>query len=616
MYPRFTLAAGALALSSAFSAIAASPDAGTVVVTATRQPQRTSELLSEVSVITREEIEAAGQSTLPQLLAQQPGVESASNGGPGSSSSLFIRGTNSEHTLILVDGMRVGSATLGTTSLSRIPLSQVERIEILRGPASALYGSDAIGGVIQIFTKQGSGPAIVNFEAAYGSYNTSKISAGVSGQNDGFRYSLQASFDDTDGFSNVKNRQNSSYNRDRDGFRNSSFSGNIAYRFNRDHEIGLNTFVSDGRNDYDGGYMASAAKDYRNDISVSSFSLYSRNQILPAWKSTVRVGRGTDDASYSGDGVEFSAVRTDQDQVAWQNDINLPLGKALLAAEWLKQRLTASQGYDKTERTIKSLLAGWSASADAHRWQFNLRRDDITETGAKTTGALSYGYQFSDAFRASASYGTAYKAPSMNDLYFPDTPTVGRGNPDLKPEFARNRELAVHYETARHQASLTYFDNRIDDLIQWVETPAGSWFYVPENVASARITGWTLAYNGSFGPLSLRGGIDLKNPRDTENGNRLARRARERANLGAEYAVGAWTVGGELVSTGERYSDARNTERMGGFTLTNLTATYRIDQNLSLFGRINNLFDKQYELVNDYGVSGINALVGIRYQPK
>ena len=616
MYPRYTLAVGALALLAAFPTIAADRESETIVVTASRQAQRANELLSDVTVISRDEIESAGQTTLPQLLALQPGVEYSASGGPGSSSGLFIRGANSEHTLVLIDGMRVNSATLGTTSLSRIPLSQIDHIEILRGPASALYGSEAIGGVIQIFTKQGSSTTEFNLEAAYGTYNTSKLSAGVSGQNEGLRYSFQASFDHTDGFSNIRNSKNNSYNADKDGFRDSSFSGNFAYRFNNDHEIGLNTFTSKGSNDYDGGYMASAANDYRNDITVSSYTIYSRDQILPDWKSTVRLGRGTDDASYLSNGVEFSAVKTDQDQVSWQNDINLPLGKALFAAEWLNQKLVASQSYDKTERTIRSLLAGWNASAGAHRWQLNLRRDDISQTGAKTTGAVAYGYQINDEFRASTSYGTAYKAPSMNDLYFPNTAFVGRGNPDLKPEFARNREASLHYETARHQASITYFDNRINDLIQWTETPVGSWFYVPQNVASAKITGWTLAYKGSFGPFAVRAGIDLQDPRDKATGNLLARRARQRANLGADYSSGSWTLGGELVGTGERYSDAGNTQRMGGFALTNLTANYRIDQNFSLFGRINNLFDRRYELIRDYGVAGVNALVGIRYQPK
>ena len=616
MHPRFTQAAGVIALFAAFPAIAADRESEIVVVTATRQAQRANELLTDVTVISRDEIESAGQTTLPQLLALQPGIEYSASGGPGSNSGLFIRGSNTEHTLVLIDGMRVNSATLGTTSLSRIPLSQIDHIEILRGPASALYGSEAIGGVVQIFTKHGNGAPTYNFEAAYGTYHTSKLSAGVSGQNDGLKYSLQASFDDTDGFSNIRNPNNNSYNGDKDGFRDSSFSGNLAYRFNNDHEIGLNAFTSTGKNSYDGGYKASAVKDYRNDITVSSYSLYSRNQILPGWKSTVRLGRGTDDASYVNNGVEFSAVKTDQDQVSWQNDISLPLGKALLAAEWLDQKLVASQGYDKTERTIRSLLAGWNASAGAHRWQLNLRRDDISQTGAKTTGALAYGYQISDELRASASYGTAYKAPSMNDLYFPNTAFVGRGNPDLKPEFARNREASLHYETASHQASVTYFDNRIDELIQWAETPAGSWFYVPQNVASAKITGWTLAYKGSLGPFSLRAGIDLQNPRDQATNNVLARRARHHANLGLDYSNGSWTLGGEIVGTGARFSDVENTQRMGGFTLTNLSATYRIDQNLSLFGRINNLFDRRYELIRDYGVPGINALVGIRYQPK
>lgn len=614
-HPCFTRTAAAIGLLAAFPALAADGDA--IVVTATRQAQRANELLANVSVISREEIEAAGQTTLPELLARQPGVETATSGAPGSASSVFLRGTNSEHTLVLVDGMRVNSATLGTTSLSRIPLSQVERIEILRGPASALYGSEAIGGVIQIFTKQGGGESAVNLEAAYGTYNTSKLAAGLSGEKDGLRYQLQASFDQTDGFSNVRNPRNGAYNPDRDGFSNASLTGNLAYRFNRDHEVGLNLLHSDGRNRYDGGYNAATAmRDYRNDITVGSYSLYSRNQISTDWKSTVRVGRGIDDASYRTDGQVQSSVRTEQDQFSWQNDLKLPLGKGLVAAEWLNQRISGSQTYDRSERQIKSLLAGWSASAQAHRWQLNARRDDISQTGTKTTGSAAYGYQISDAWRAHFAYGTAYKAPSMNDLYFPNTPFVGAGNPNLKPEFAHNREAAVYYETLHHTASVTYFDNRISDLIQWVETPVGSWFYVPQNVASARIDGWSAAYKGSFGAWSLRASGDRQNPRDNATGLLLARRSRTHGSLGAEYASGPWTAGGEWVASGERYNDTANTQRLGGYSLVNLSLTYRVSRELSVFGRVNNLFDKKYELIKDYGVPGINLLVGLRYQPK
>jgi vitamin B12 transporter len=174
----------------------------------------------------------------------------------------------------------------------------------------------------------------------------------------------------------------------------------------------------------------------------------------------------------------------------------------------------------------------------------------------------------------------------------------------------------MHWETARQNASLTYYENRIEDLIQWTETPVGSWFYVPNNVSKARIKGWTLAYRGSVGPFKVRGSIDLQDPRDEATGNLLARRAREFGTLGADYDIGRWSLGGELVSSGERYSDTSNLQRMGGYTIANLNGTYRLDKDFSLFARINNLFDKHYELAKYYGTSGTNVLVGIRYQPK
>ena len=335
------------------------------------------------------------------------------------------------------------------------------------------------------------------------------------------------------------------------------------------------------------------------------------------WKSTLWIGRGTDDAAYASNGVRTSFVRTDQDQFACQNDITLPLGKALFAAESLKQRLAASQALSQTERTINSLLAGWSAAANAHRWQVNMRHDNISQTGAKKTGTAAYGYQITDAFQANASLGTAYKAPLMNDLYFPDTLFVGNGNPNLKPELARNREASLHYETTRDHASATYFNNQITNLIQWSEAPiAGSYFYVPQNLAAAKISGWTLAYKGTYGPLMLRSSVHLQNPRDTETGLLLTQRARQRATVGADYTTGAWTLGGEMTASGERYSDSANLQHLGGYALTNLNVLYCLDRDLSLFARINNLFDKKYELVTDYGVPGLNALVGIRYQPK
>jgi vitamin B12 transporter len=596
---------------------AADTELAQVVVTATRQPTRSNELLSDVSVISREEVEQAGQSTLSELLGRQPGIEFSSNGGPGSAQSLFIRGTNAEHAVVLVDGIRLSSATLGSTSLSRIPLSQIDRIEILRGPASSLYGADAIGGVIQIFTRQGDGPAKFSGELAYGTYNTTRAVAGVGGSHEGLSYSFQYAQDNTDGFSNVGDPKSKAYNKDHDRFRNTSYTANLGYRFNADHEIGITAFSSDGTNRYDGGFSASSAsKDYKSDLRVASTSLTLRDRFLPGWQSTLRIGQGVDDTEYLTNGVRSSAVRTDTNQFQWQNDITLPLGKLLAAIEQLTQKVDATQSYTSTERTIKSLLGGWTASAGANRWQINVRRDDISNTDAKTTGTLGYGYQFTDTLRASVSAGTAYKAPSINDLYYPNTAFVGRGNPNLKPESARNAEAALHWETATQQASATYYDNRIKDLIQWSESPPGSFFYVPQNVSDAHIKGLTLAYTRNFGALTLRGNADFLEARDEGTGNLLPRRARTHGLVGADYAQGAWSLGGEIFATGRRYNDTANTQLMGGYTLLNLVGNYRIDKEVSLFVRANNVFDKHYEQVQYYQTPGANMLAGIRYQPR
>lgn len=609
-----------LALLSSTQALAAT-GADDIVVTATRQEARSNELLADVSVITREEIAAAAQSSLPELLARQPGIEFDANGGAGSSMSLYIRGTNSEHALILIDGMRINTASKGLASLSMIPLAQIERIEILRGPASSLYGADAIGGVVHIFTRRGGGPAAFNAEAGYGSYDTSRLSAGFSGEHQGWRYGLQVAASETAGFSNRKG-----YNPDRDGFREQSFSGNLAYRIDADNEVGLNAFGSDGRNDYDGGRKTSDPKyspqNHSLDNSLASLGLYSRNRILPNWQSTLRHGWTIDDATNRTDGIAQTHYRTAQTQTAWQNDLTLPLGRALLAAERLEQRLSTSEkAYDGRERHIDSLLAGWGGSVGAHRWQVNGRHDDISDLSSKNTGSAAYGYQFTDAWRLAASLGTAFKAPTMNDLYS-YVKGMGKGDPNLKPEYARNRELSLHYETTAHKASLTWFRNDIDDLIEWGYFGSGT-EKTPRNV-KAEIDGFTLAWRGLFGRLSLRGSLDLQDPRNTQTGDLLTRRARQHGVVGADYVHGSWTFGGEIVGSGGRFDSVyektapgrQRSVRMDAYTLLNLTASYRIDRETSLFVRLNNVFDEDYELASGYATPGTNAMVGIRYAQK
>lgn len=608
MYPRFKPLAALLPLIFAMPVEAQQLAAlDTVVVTATRQSQRANEVLSDVTVIEPEEIRKAGPTaTINELLARQPGIEINQKGGVGTDSSIFIRGSNTQHALVLIDGVRFGSATLGYPSWGFIPLEQIDHIEIIRGSCSSLYGSDAIGGVIQIFTKRGEGPLRAFAEAGYGTWNTKSLGAGFSGAASGWRYTFQLAEKRGDSFSAINNPQSSSYNADKDGYQITSSSGSLSYSPTRGHEFGVNYLVSDGWNRYD---SSPKARDYKQYETIYGANLYSRNQLTNNWASTVKIGQSADDGQQYADGSRTSDIRTEQTLYQWQNDIALPLGTALLAAERVEQRVSGSVNYDLKARNINSFLAGWTGHLASHRLQFNVRNDDNSQFGDKTTGMLAYGYQISPDWRANVSYGSSFKAPSFNDLYWP-----GAGNPDLKPETGLNREASLHYETTRQHASVTYYRNEVRNLIEWAPGAGGLW--APANVARATLSGWTLAYNGQLDALRISASVDLQNPEDTDTQKVLRYRARRIAKLGLDRDFGAFTIGAEMQASGQRYNDANNTQELAGYAIANLQASYRMAADWTLFARANNIFDKDYVLVKDYATPGANVFVGIRYAPK
>jgi len=578
-----------------------------VVVTATRQAQRASELLSDVTVIESEEIRNAGPTTsINELLARQPGIEINQKGGPGTDSSIFIRGSNSTHTLVLVDGMRLGSTTTGYPAWGFIPLEQVERIEIIRGSCSSLYGSDAIGGVIQIFTKRGDGPFKAFAEAGYGTWNTSALATGFSGAKEGWRYSFQLADKRSDSYSAINNPKSSSYNADKDGFQTTSSSGSLTYSPLKGHEFGANYLYSDGWNRYD---ASPKANDYKQKETLYGFSIYSRNQFTQAWTSTFKIGQSADDGRQFSNGLATSSIRSEQTLYQWQNDLALPIGSLLLAAERVEQAVSGNVDYALKKRTIDSAMVGWTGHLDGHRLQLNIRQDENSQFGGRTTGTAAYGYQFASNWRGNLSYGSAFKAPSFNDMYWP-----GAGNPDLKPETSENREASIHYEMTSQHVSLTYYHNDVRNLIEWAPAPSGWW--IPSNVARARLTGWTLAYTGQLAGYQLSGSLDLQDPEDTIHHKVLRYRAREIAKLAISRDFGSFNIGSEVLASGKRYNDANNTQELGSYTTLNLFASYRLATDWSVFARANNVFDTHYTLVQDYATPGANLFVGIRYTPK
>ncbi len=596
-----------------------------IVTTATRTPQPREAVIADMTVIDVEEIQRGGQTTLVELLQQQPGIQIDNSGGMGKVSSIFMRGTNSGHVTLLIDGIRIQSATVGTATFENIPLSQIDRIEILRGPASSLYGQDAIGGVIQIFTKKGVGKTKVYASTGYGSYDTAITEAGVRGKINDTSYALNLSATDTDGFSALdKHDQNVG---DDDAYRNLSFNLNLNQQLADGHGIGLQFFNSDGVTRYDNFYNFSDFSS-RLKLTQQTAAIYSKNQWLDFWKSTLRVGfskdklKNYDQSFFPG----FSRFDTEQTQINWQNDFILPVGTLTLLYDRLEDEVKSTDAFTKNSRINEGYAVSYLANIGAHSLHASLRDDHNSQFGSHLTGGFGYGYSFNDNWRVTASYGSAFKTPTFNDLYYPFT-DFGFGfsyvgNPNLEPEKSDNIEASLRFEEQDTQASLTLYRNKIRDLVANNGLPASTQI----NLRKVTIDGLTITASRNWGNLALNGSADMLSPRDDETDNLLARRAQRHGKLGLAYSWQDWRWGAELVASSARYNDPANEIRLSGYTLLNLTAQYKINQDWNVQVRANNVFDKDYALSSlksgfspndpDYNTPGANLFVNIRYEPQ
>jgi vitamin B12 transporter len=506
---------------------------------------------------------------------------------------------------VLIDGLRVGSSTSGTAPLEAIPLEQIERIEILRGPASSLYGADALGGVIQVFTRKGGEAFTANGGAGYGRYSTSSVFGGVSGQGGGeggpWRFALQAGHRQSDGFNAIVNAQNLSYNPDRDGYRNDNVSGSVAFRFAPEQEISAQVFKSRLNAQFDAG----PGFDDRTVTTVESYSIASRNRLATFWTSEVRAAQTGDDSN-SETGFGPSRFRTRQRLYSWQNELMPGYGRMTVIAERREERIDTDAGFGVTSRNTNALTGIYQLREGPHLAQVSLRRDDSSQFGARTTGTLAYGYALATDLRATASFGSAFKTPTFNDLYFP-----GFSNPELKPESAHNAELALRYSSNALSAGLVAYRNRVHDLI--VFQCDANFNCAPQNIADATLEGVTAELAGHLGEVGAKASIDVQRPTNDASGFLLPRRARRHAAFSLMQDAGSLHVGAEVVASSARFDDAANTRRMGGYALLNLTAEYRFGNRWTILARLDNALDKRYELAADFKTAGANAFVGVRW---
>lgn len=601
-----------------------------VIVTASRTPQSKTNVIGDVTVIEREEIERGGANALTDVLRMQPGIQISTNGGAGTASSIFLRGTNDQHVVVLIDGLRVNSATLGTTSFETIPLGQIERIEILRGPASSLYGADAIGGVIQIFTRNmEAGESSVHAAVGLGSYRTKTGEAGIRGNTGQLKYGINVSSLDTESFSAKRIRTGK--DSDDDSYRNLSASAFVELALAEGHSWGLQFFESNGHNEFDNTY-----ENY-NEQTLQSYAFTSKNQFTNFWHSTFKLGIGVDDSdsyarpntnplstSFNPRGV--SHFRTEQLQLTWQNDLQLPVGTLTLAYDRLEQDVN-SQSNVKTkynrERNDDSFLASYLADINNHSLQLSLRENHNTQFGNFTTGGAGYGYRFSPAWRITASYGKAFKAPSFNQLYFPNF-----GDPTLEPEKSDNIESSIQYTGQTWRAGVTVFENKIRNLIASAgPATAGCTIggFCPINVGKVTIQGATFDTEWNITDALLVGGnFTLQSPREEGTDNLVPRRGNRYGTMFLQNKLGDLKWGAEVIGSSERYNDIANTKGIAGYTLINLTANYQLTPEWKLEARANNILDKNYVLAYTgntatsvpYNTAGSNLFFGLRYDMK
>ena len=594
------------AVSAQTADLATSRRLDTVVVTGTRTPTRIDQSLAEVSVIDRTQIEQASGRTLAELLGQQSGVQFSSNGGAGKASSVYLRGLEARHTLLLIDGVRYGSATLGTPAWENIPLDSIERIEIVRGPLSGLYGSDAVGGVIQIFTRAAVQGLRTQAAVAAGTNRSGQLSGGLQFGQGAFDGALQLTRSTTQGFSATNARLPSgSFNPDDDGFRQSSGTARLGWRFAEGWRADINTLASNGETQLDDGPGADARAGLRSQV----IGLQVRGTVRPAWATAIRLSRSKDEYETLSSASAFSTlgtIATVQQQVGWENTVETPLGRALLLAESLRQTVSRPGApFAVSERSIDGVAAGLNGRAGVHTWQGNLRRDRNSQFGGQTTGSLGYGHDLTPAWRAGASYGTSFVAPSFNQLYFP-----GFGNPNLLPEEGWHAELSLRWADAAQQLRLAYVDNRIRGYIS--SGPA------PTNIPRTRIDGYSLRYDAQWAAWTVAASLDRLDPRNdtagTANfGRQLPRRAKDSLKLAADTGLGDWRIGATLAAFGARYDNAANTTRVGGFGTLDLHADWRLAREWTLGLTLNNAGGKVYETVYGYNQPGREGRVTLRY---
>ena len=579
-----------------------------IIVTGTRSPIEADRLPAAVTVINRQDIEELQVNSLPELLTGIAGIDVTVSGGYGKTTGIRMRGTESHHVLVLVDGVRIGSATLGTAAFQHLQPAMIERIEIIRGPRSSLWGSEALGGVIHLFTRRSSGEKPrFSLDARGGSHDTFEVTGGVSGEYRNFDYSAAVSWFDSrgidarqpvPGFFGVDQPDN-------DGYDNISVQFSGGYDFSNTGRIETFIMRAEGTTEYDGNFQDET--DFLQQVAGGSISF----NPVGDWATSLRLSEARDETdNYAPSGDFSSRFDTRRRQLSWQNDISL-LDDHLLTfgVDYREDKVDSSTDYARSSRDNTGVFGQYGVNFHGHQLIASVRWDDDEVFGSKTTGGVGWSYAWNDNLRLYASYGTAYRTPTFNELFFPFF-----GNPDLKPETAESWEAGLEGQHERFGWSIRAYRTDAENLIT---TVCDQFFNcAPENVNEAQVTGVEGEVYIQWGDWNAVLGAEYLDPENETSGKRLPRRARERLSFDLRRDIGRFTAGARLLAEGDRFDNATNTIRVNGFATVDLSGEYRLNDRITLRAKVANLLDEEYQTINTYNSFDRNFFLSLHYRSR
>lgn len=572
-----------------------------LVVTPTLGVQTQSQSLASVSVIDQETLRRQDPSSVTELMRAQPGVDVTGNGSFGKTTSVMIRGISNDATLLLIDGIRLRSATAGGASWQYLEPRMFERMEIVRGPRGSLYGADAMGGVVQLFTVDGDEEGFnPRASAGTGSFNTQRYSAGLSGIQDGTRFSIAGSHLDTDG-TEVRERGGDK------AYDNTTGLASLSHRFDSGIQAGFLALRAEGNTEYNTGDM-----DYLQQVA----GVYAEVPLAENWRSRLTVSEARDESENHADAsnwgpAETSRFDTRSRTLRWDNNLFVGPHELAAGAEYIADDVNGTTAYSESSRWNRAVFVQGLLDFSSVSLQPSLRYDDNEAFGGEVTGGLAVGYELDTNHTLRVSYGTAFRAPTFNDLYYPEDDYGYVGNPEIEAESSVTYEVGARGQYEQFFWDFAVFQTDVDDLIDWTSTGDGR--NTPMNISDARIRGAELGAGAEVAHWDLAAALTLLDPEDRESGNDLERRATRSLRLDADRQLGEWELGGTWVLQNHRYDDAANEARLPGFGLLDLRATWTFAPLWNARLTVENVTDKQYETAANYINAGRAAFVSVNF---